>query len=79
MYQVGGSVAKPSLEEAPSGLATVGRYVLAADIWPLLERTPPGAGGEIQLTDCSNEGQIDVFIPYSDSMEGPAAYLRNTT
>jgi UTP--glucose-1-phosphate uridylyltransferase len=51
VYQVRGIVEKPSLEEAPSELATVGRYVLAADIWPLLERTPPGAGGEIQLTD----------------------------
>jgi UTP--glucose-1-phosphate uridylyltransferase len=51
VYRVRGIVEKPSLEEAPSELATVGRYVLTADIWPLLERTPPGTGGEIQLTD----------------------------
>jgi UTP--glucose-1-phosphate uridylyltransferase len=51
VYRVHGIVEKPSLEEAPSELAAVGRYVLAADIWPFLERTPPGAGGEIQLTD----------------------------
>ena len=51
VYRVRGIVEKPSLEEAPSDLATVGRYVLAADIWPLLERTPPGANGEMQLTD----------------------------
>ncbi len=51
VYRVHGIVEKPSPEEAPSELATVGRYVLTADIWPLLERTPPGAGGEIQLTD----------------------------
>lgn len=44
-------VEKPALEDAPSNLAVVGRYVLSADIWPLLERTPPGAGDEIQLTD----------------------------
>ncbi|MEC5688002.1 sugar phosphate nucleotidyltransferase [Serratia nevei] len=44
-------VEKPSQEEAPSNLAVVGRYVLTADIWPLLEKTPYGAGGEIQLTD----------------------------
>jgi UTP--glucose-1-phosphate uridylyltransferase len=50
-YRVHSIVEKPSLEEAPSDLATVGRYVLTADIWPLLERTPPGTGGEIQLTD----------------------------
>ena len=44
-------VEKPSVDEAPSNLAVVGRYVLSADIWPLLEKTPYGAGGEIQLTD----------------------------
>lgn len=51
VYRVHGIVEKPSLEEAPSELAAVGRYVLTADIWPLLERTPPGSGGEMQLTD----------------------------
>ncbi|SHH75170.1 UTP--glucose-1-phosphate uridylyltransferase GalU [Ferrimonas marina] len=44
-------VEKPSIEEAPSNMAVVGRYVLPATIWPLLERTPHGAGDEIQLTD----------------------------
>ena len=44
-------VEKPSLDEAPSNLAVVGRYVLSEKIWGLLEFTPPGAGDEIQLTD----------------------------
>lgn len=44
-------VEKPALEEAPSNLAIVGRYILPAEIWPLLSRTPVGAGDEIQLTD----------------------------
>ncbi|MBW3138200.1 UTP--glucose-1-phosphate uridylyltransferase GalU [Ferrimonas balearica] len=44
-------VEKPTVEEAPSNMAVVGRYVLPADIWPLLEHTPLGAGDEIQLTD----------------------------
>ena len=44
-------VEKPSADEAPSNLAVVGRYVLSANIWALLEKTPPGAGNEIQLTD----------------------------
>lgn len=44
-------VEKPALDEAPSNLAVVGRYVLSAEIWDLLEFTPPGAGDEIQLTD----------------------------
>jgi UTP--glucose-1-phosphate uridylyltransferase len=44
-------VEKPKPENAPSNLAVVGRYVLPARIFELLENTRPGAGGEIQLTD----------------------------
>ncbi|RUO36241.1 UTP--glucose-1-phosphate uridylyltransferase [Aliidiomarina taiwanensis] len=44
-------VEKPSVEEAPSDLAVVGRYVFTKSLWPLLDKTPPGAGDEIQLTD----------------------------
>lgn len=44
-------VEKPSVDEAPSNLAVVGRYVLSEKIWDMLEFTPPGAGDEIQLTD----------------------------
>jgi len=44
-------VEKPDLDKAPSNLAITGRYVLSSDIWALLEKTMPGAGGEIQLTD----------------------------
>ncbi|MFT7343251.1 MAG: UTP--glucose-1-phosphate uridylyltransferase, partial [Alteromonas macleodii] len=44
-------VEKPPRDEAPSDLAVVGRYVLSEKIWDLLEFTPPGAGGEVQLTD----------------------------
>jgi UTP--glucose-1-phosphate uridylyltransferase len=44
-------VEKPDIDEAPSNLAVVGRYVLSSQIWDLLEFTSPGAGGEIQLTD----------------------------
>ena len=44
-------VEKPAVDEAPSNLAVVGRYVLPASIWPLLAKTPAGAGNEIQLTD----------------------------
>ncbi|MBH0057870.1 UTP--glucose-1-phosphate uridylyltransferase GalU [Pseudoalteromonas sp. SWXJZ94C] len=44
-------VEKPATELAPSNLAVVGRYVLSKNIWPLLAKTPVGAGDEIQLTD----------------------------
>ena len=50
-------VEKPSVDEAPSNLAVVGRYVFSAAIWDLLERTPIGVGDEIQLTDA-----IDMLI-----------------
>jgi UTP--glucose-1-phosphate uridylyltransferase len=44
-------VEKPPMDQAPSNLAVVGRYVLSANIWDLLKHTPVGAGDEIQLTD----------------------------
>ena len=44
-------VEKPDNDEAPSNLAITGRYVVSPTIWDLLEYTPPGADGEIQLTD----------------------------
>ncbi|WP_317706170.1 UTP--glucose-1-phosphate uridylyltransferase GalU [Methylomarinovum caldicuralii] len=44
-------VEKPKPEDAPSNLAVVGRYILTPRIFALLETTPCGAGGEIQLTD----------------------------
>ncbi|WP_418139343.1 UTP--glucose-1-phosphate uridylyltransferase GalU [Oceanimonas smirnovii] len=50
-----GIVEKPAAEQAPSNLAVVGRYVLSKAIWPLLAKTPPGAGDEIQLTDAIAE------------------------
>lgn len=51
VYEISGLVEKPSIEEAPSNLAVVGRYVLPSEIFAALERTSPGAGGEIWLAD----------------------------
>ncbi len=48
-------VEKPALEVAPSNLAIVGRYIFSPSIWNLLEKTTPGVGGEIQLTDAMDE------------------------
>ncbi|MFI7618243.1 UTP--glucose-1-phosphate uridylyltransferase GalU [Nonomuraea terrae] len=44
-------VEKPPAEEAPSNWAIIGRYVLDPAVFEVLEKTPPGRGGEIQLTD----------------------------
>lgn len=51
VVRVRGLVEKPEPGTAPSNLAVVGRYVLKPEIFPVLERTKPGRGGEIQLTD----------------------------
>jgi UTP--glucose-1-phosphate uridylyltransferase len=47
-------VEKPDPDEAPSNLAAIGRYVFTPEIFDALRRTPPGRGGEIQLTDAIN-------------------------
>lgn len=58
-------VEKPLVDQAPSNLSVVGRYVLSPRTWDLLKRTPPGAGNEIQLTDSIDmlmqEETVDAF------------------
>ncbi len=51
VYRVRALVEKPKPEEAPSNLGIVGRYVLTPEIFGVLERTAPGKGGEVQITD----------------------------
>lgn len=51
LWKVLDLVEKPKVEEAPSRLAVLGRYVIEPEIFEILAATPPGAGGEIQLTD----------------------------
>jgi UTP--glucose-1-phosphate uridylyltransferase len=51
VYEVEDMVEKPKPSEAPSNLAIIGRYLLPPSIFPVLQATPPGSGGEIQLTD----------------------------
>ncbi|MFN6962427.1 MAG: UTP--glucose-1-phosphate uridylyltransferase GalU [Pyrinomonadaceae bacterium] len=51
VYRIRDMVEKPSLDEAPSDLAIIGRYIFTPDIFGAIERTEPGTGGEIQITD----------------------------
>lgn len=51
LWHVSGIVEKPAPEDAPSNIAVVGRYILTPRIFEKIEKTPKGAGGEIQLTD----------------------------
>jgi UTP--glucose-1-phosphate uridylyltransferase len=51
LYEIRNMVEKPPLEEAPSNLAIIGRYILTPAIFDILEKTQMGKGGELQLTD----------------------------
>ena len=66
VVKVTGLVEKPKAEDAPSNFAVIGRYVLSADVFDILERTEPGKGGEIQLTDALQELAADP--------DGPGVY-----
>lgn len=58
-----GLVEKPAPEKAPSTLSVIGRYILQPDVFDILDKQTPGAGGEIQLTDAINRmiGTNDVY------------------
>ena len=51
VYKANNLVEKPSIDEAPSNMAILGRYIISPAIFEILEHTKPGKGGEIQLTD----------------------------
>ena len=51
LYSLKGIVEKPNIEEAPSDLASLGKWVFNSKIFDYIEKTPKGKGGEIQLTD----------------------------
>lgn len=51
VFKITDMVEKPSAEDAPSDMAIIGRYILTPDIFKIIEKTGPGKGGEIQLTD----------------------------
>ena len=59
VYDIKGMVEKPRLEDAPSNLAIVGRYVLTPEVFGALEKVAPGAIGEIQLTDAIEAVRIE--------------------
>ena len=51
LFRVTNMVEKPDPKDAPSNLAIIGRYILTPEIFDIIEQTPPGKGGEIQITD----------------------------
>lgn len=62
VVRITGLVEKPDPADAPSNLAIIGRYVLPGSIFPVIADTPPGAGGEIQITDALHTMAIDAPI-----------------
>jgi len=62
LVRVTGLVEKPEQGTSPSNLAVIGRYVLQPEVFEILESTPPGKGGEIQLTDALLTLADDVSI-----------------
>ena len=54
VYKVKDMIEKPKVEEAPSNIAILGRYIITPDIFDILENQEPGKCGEIQLTDALN-------------------------
>ena len=63
IYQISGMIEKPRLNNAPSDLAIIGRYILPFEIFDILELTKPGINNEIQLTDAIRSliGEIGVL------------------
>ncbi len=69
LFDISGLVEKPKPAEAPSSNAIIGRYILTPRIFDLLEHTPLGAGGELQLTD-GIKGLLETEKVYGYSFEG---------
>ncbi|MCI9304610.1 UTP--glucose-1-phosphate uridylyltransferase GalU [Clostridium sp.] len=69
VYKVKKLVEKPSVEEAPSNIAILGRYIITPQIFKVLENTKPGKGNEIQLTDAL-ETLIKSEAMYAYNFEG---------
>jgi UTP--glucose-1-phosphate uridylyltransferase len=55
IFKVNSLIEKPSIKNAPSNIAILGRYIITPTIFDILENVPPGLGGEIQLTDALKE------------------------
>lgn len=70
---LGGAVEKPGVDNAPSNLGLVGRYLFTPEVFSILNKTDPGFGGEIQLTDAINElghrGRLRGFVAETDLLD----------
>jgi UTP--glucose-1-phosphate uridylyltransferase len=66
LYKVKNLIEKPAKEKAPSNVAILGRYIITPEIFDILEKTEPGSGGEIQLTDALKAlGKVQEMYAYN--------------
>ncbi len=79
-----GAIEKPGVDRAPSRLGLVGRYLFTPEIFAALDKTPPGVGGEIQLTDAINilgeQRRLRGYAANTDMLDtgSPASLLHAT-
>lgn len=79
--ELAGAVEKPRLEDAPSNLGLIGRYLFDPEVFELLHSLEPGHGGEVQLTDAIHElgrrGRLRGFVADADLLDigNPAGLL----
>ena len=65
LYMVSDMVEKPAVEDAPTNLAIIGRYILTPDIFDIIRATPPGKNGEVQITDAlRTQAQRNMVVAY---------------
>lgn len=82
--ELAGAVEKPGPADAPSRLGLVGRYLFTPEVFSILEKTAPGVGGEIQLTDAihqlGTQGRLRGFVAVDDLLDvgTPEGLLRAT-
>ncbi|MDI3312444.1 MAG: UTP--glucose-1-phosphate uridylyltransferase, partial [Thermoanaerobacterium sp.] len=69
LYRVNNLIEKPRVEESPSNMAILGRYIISPKIFEILKDIKPGAGGEIQLTDALKV-LLDYEAIYAYNFEG---------
>ena len=85
LVEVNGAVEKPGVEDAPSRLGFVGRYLFNAEVFDLLEGAEPGYGGEIQLTDAiaalGESGRCLGWVGDTDLLDSgtPLGFLESST
>lgn len=70
IFKIKNIVEKPKFEEAPSDMAVIGRYIFTPELFDALEKTEPGAGGEIQVADAMRILLNEGFPFYAVRLEG---------